>query len=148
MTLPISGHGTLVLRALASAPTVFTAIAEIGDVTPPELQRNEFDAVSQDRNIDAYVLGILRRGQFSIKMNFLPADSTHDHLTGLMAAMIAEPPPTDGYKITFPGGGNNAWVMSGQVQAIKPMAPVDGKLSADVTIRLSGKMTIGGVVIG
>lgn len=146
MSIAISGHGTLVARALAATPTVFNNIAEMQDVTPPTLSRNEFDATTQDRNIDAYVLGVLRRGPFTMSLNFLGTDSTHDHLTGLMKAMITEPPPIDGYRITFPDGV--VWVMSGQVQSISPKAPVDGKLSADVTIRPSGKMTIGDVVVG
>lgn len=33
--------------------------------------------------------------------------------------------------------------MSGQVQALKPGAPVDGKLSLDMTLRFSGHMQIG-----
>lgn len=145
MTLAISGHGTTVSRALSATPTVWTVIGEMGDVTPPVLSRNEFDATTQDRNIDAYVLGVLRRSAFTMSINFLGADTTagHDHLTGLMKAMITEPPPVDGYKITFPDG--IVWVMSGQVQSISPKAPVDGKMSADVTVRPTGKMTIGTV---
>ena len=38
--------------------------------------------------------------------------------------------------------------MSGQVQGIAPTAPVDGLLSANVTLRFTGKMMIGGVTVG
>jgi hypothetical protein len=143
-TLAISGHGTLVSRAKAATPTVFEAIAELGDVTPPELSRNEFDATVQDKDIDSYVLGVLRRGAMTVPLNFLPTNATHNHLTGLYKAIIDN--SVDGYKVTFPDA--TEWVMSGQVQHIVPKAPVDGKLSADVTFRFSGRMTIGGVVIG
>lgn len=143
MTLAISSHGTLV--AVQETPgSSFTTIAELGDITPPEMMRNEHDATTQNINIDAYVLGVLRRGQLSIPLNFLPTDGTHDHLTGLFHLLINN--TLTGYKVTFPDG--TVWVMSGQVQAIKPMAPVDNKLSAAVTFRMSGIMTIGGVVVG
>jgi hypothetical protein len=79
-------------------------------------------------------------------LNFLPSDGSHDHITGLLKAMITEPPPVDGYKVTYPDG--TIWVMSGQVKGFTPMAPVDGKLSATVVIRPTGKMTINGIVIG
>ena len=144
--MAISGHGTLIARAPAATPTVFTTIAELNDVTPPELMRNEFDASTQDVNIDTYILGMLRRGGFKVSMNFLPSNATHDQLTGLYKALTTEPVPVDGWKITFPDA--TVWVMSGQVQAISPKAPVDGKLAADVSVRMTGKMTIGGVVIG
>ena len=42
MTQAISGHGCLIARALSTTPTVFVAIAELGDISLPELQRNEF----------------------------------------------------------------------------------------------------------
>jgi len=143
----ISGHGTVVARALfSSTPTVFTAIAEMKDVTPPELSRNEFDATTQNLNIDTYVVGVLRRTGFTMQLNALQTDASQDHLTGLMKAMITEPPPTDGYKITFPDG--LIWIMSGQISHYKILAPVDGLMSAEVTIRPTGKMSIGGVVVG
>lgn len=142
----LSGHGTLISRAPLATPAVFTVIGELGDVTPPELYRNEFEAMSQQDNIDSYVLGMLRRQQLKVPINFIPTNGTHDHLTGLYKALITEPPPYEGYKLTYPDA--TQLVFSGQVQSIAPKAPVDGKLSADVTIRLSGKMTMGAVSIG
>lgn len=146
MTTPISSHGTLVAKNTNAAMLTFATIAELGDLTPPEMMRNEFDATVQQRNIDNYVLGVLRRGAMTFPLNFIPTDGTHDHLTGLYKSLITEPPPIEGYKITFPDGLQ--WILSGQVQAITPTAPVDGKLTADVTLRFSGLMMIGGVVIG
>jgi hypothetical protein len=108
--------------------------------------RNEFDASVHNRNIDDYVLGIMRRNAFSFPLNFLPTNATHDHLTGLYKALIDN--SIDGYKIVFPDVALTEWILSGQVQTIAPTAPVDGKLSADVTIRFSGPMVVGGVVVG
>lgn len=148
MTLPLSGHGAKVSRAKAATPTVFEEIAEVGDITLPGLDHNEFDATSHNRNIDAYVLGVLRRDLFTIKMNFLPTDVTHDHLTGLIKAAITNPVPTDGFKIVFPDLVTT-WVASGQVKQVNNIVlPVDGLSTADVGIRFSGLMTINGVIIG
>jgi len=150
MTIALSGHGTLVARAPSATPSTFTNIAEMGDITFPGLMRNEFDATTQNRNIDARILGVLRREVCTIALNFLPNDATHDHLTGLISALITEPPPTDGFKFTFPtAAGASVWVMSGQVKAVKNIkAPVDGKLSADVDVAFSGLFTINGTVYG
>ena len=150
MTIALSGHGTKIARAPASTPTVFTDIAEMGDITFPGLSRNEFDATTQNRNIDARILGVLRRGECKVSLNFLPNNATHDHLTGLLSAMITEPPPIDGYRFTFPtAAGASVWIMSGQVKAVDNIqAPVDGKLAADVTLVFSDVFTINGVVYG
>jgi hypothetical protein len=142
----ISGHNTRVARAPAATPTVFTDIAEMKDVTPPELNRNEFDATTQTLNIDTYVVGVLRRSGFTMSLNALDTDPTQDHLTGLLKAMVTEPPPVDGYRMTFPSGV--IWVMSGQVSKFAPKYPVDGLAEVAVTIRPTGRMTINGIIIG
>lgn len=148
MTLPLSGHGAIIARAPSATPTTFTEIAEVGDIQLPGLDHNEFDALSHNRNIDAYVMGVLRRDLFTIKLNFLPSNPTHDHLTGLLKAATTNPVPTDGFKITFPDGVN-IWIASGQVKSVNNIVlPVDGLSTADVGIRFSGLMTINGEVIG
>lgn len=148
MTLPLSGHGGRLLRAPAATPTTFTEIAEVGDITLPGLDHNEFDGTSHNRNIDAYVLGVLRRDLFTIRIFILPTDPTHDHLTGLIKACTTNPVPTDGWKMIFPDTVTT-WVGSGQCKSVSNIVmPVDGLMSADVGVRLSDKMTINGVIIG
>ena len=146
MTLGVSSHGTLVAVQLTPGGA-FTDIAELGDITPPGLTRNEFDATTQEKDIDAYVLGVLRRGAFTVPINYLPTNNTHDHLTGV--AKLMKDNTVTGWRVTFPAAaGAIAWVMSGQVQGLVSKAPVDGKLAADLTLRFSGLMTIGGVQFG
>jgi hypothetical protein len=142
----LSGHGTLIARQPAATPGVFTTIAELGDIALPELSRNEFDATTQLENIDAYVLGVLRRTPVTIGMNFIPTNATHDHLTGLTSAIIAN--SLDGYLFTVPSTPAWIWLCSGQVQKITQKEPVDGKISADITLRLSSKFYINGLLIG
>ena len=138
MTLAISSHGTLIAVELTPGGA-FTDIAEQGDITPPETSRNEFDATTQEKDIDAYVLSMLRRGAFTQPLNFLPDNNTQDHLTGVYKLQIDN--TVTGWRITYPD--TTQWIMSGQVQALKPAAPVDGKLALDMTLRFSGPMQIG-----
>lgn len=146
--MPLSGHGAHIYRAPIATPSTFTEIAEVGDVTLPGLDHNEFDAMTHNINIDSWVLGVLRRDLFTIRMNFLPSDPTHDHLTGLMKACFTNPVPMDGFKMLFPDLVNN-WVASGQVKSVNNITlPVDGLSTADVGIRFSGRMVINGVLIG
>lgn len=148
MTLPLSGHGAHIYRAPIATPSTFTEISEVGDITLPGLTHNEFDGTSHNRNIDAYVMGVLRRDLFTIKLNFLPSDPTHDHLTGLIKACTTNPVPVDGFKILFPDLVNN-WVASGQVKDVGNITlPVDGLSTADLAIRFSGQMVINNVLIG
>lgn len=141
----ISGHGTIIARAPNATPTIFEDIAELGgDIMVPDLTRKEIDTSIHNQDIDKYVLGMLRRSSITFPINYVAADGTHDNVTGLYSAIRTN--SIDGYRITFPDG--DVWVCSGQVSAIKKKAPVDDKLSADVTIRPTGAFTINGMVIG
>jgi hypothetical protein len=147
-TLPLSGHGAKIARAPAATPTTFTDIAELKDVTMAGLDHNEFDATSHNRNIDAYVLGVLRRELCTIDINFLPGNATHDHLTGLIKSCVTNPVPVDGFRTTFPDAVN-VWLASGMVKGVKNITlPVDGLSTARLEVRYTGHMMINGVIIG
>lgn len=139
-----SGHGTLIERA-ASGSNPFVLLAELKDITWPELSRNEFDASTQQDNIDSYALGILRRSAVTITMNFID-DVTQDEIAGLYQAIITN--STDGYRFTAPTATPFIWIASGQVQKLGPKMPVDGLMTQDVTLRLSSKFYINGVLKG
>ncbi len=139
-----SGHGTLIERAAAGS-NPFVLLAELKDITWPELTRNEFDATIQSDNIDSYVHGVQRRSPVVLKMNFID-DSTQDELTGLYSAMASN--SMDGYRFTAPTSTPWIWIASGQVQKLTPMMPVDGLMTLDVTLRLSSKFYINGVLKG
>ena len=146
--MPLSGHGAIIQRAPVATPSTFTTIAEVGDIQMPGLDHNEFDALQHNENIDSWVLGVLRRDLFTIRLNFLPSNATHDHLTGLIKACITNPAPLDGFKMIFPDLVNT-WVASGYVKNINNITlPVDGLSTADVGIRFSGRMVINNVLIG
>lgn len=141
-----NSYPILVLRALASAPTVFTAIASLDVINLPEVSSNEFDASIQNKLADIYsVSTLLRRSAPMFTMNFLPADGTQDHLTGLYAAKYAN--TFDGYKFSHTASGL-VWIASGNVTKIVPKTPKEGVLSADVTLRFSGPWLHNGVVVG
>jgi hypothetical protein len=149
MTLARSSHGTLLAVQLTPGGA-FTTIAELGDLSLPETDRNEFDATTQEKDIDAWVLGVLRRGAYKFPINLLPNNNTHDHLTGLQKLQFDN--TVTGWRVTVPaisgGDAGIVWIMSGQVKTMSKMAPTDGKLAGDVTLRFSGAMSVGGVTIG
>lgn len=143
----ISAHGTKIARAKSATPTIFEQVGEVLDITLPEMSRNSIDVTTHDDDIDGYVQGVLRRGELRFRINFVASGDvgeTHNHVTGLYKSLIDH--AKDGWSVTFPDG--DVWVFSGGISNMGKVAPVDGALQCDVSIRPSGRMTIGGVVIG
>ena len=134
-----SSHGTVIRANTVAAPTVWTPIAEVGDITPPGLTRNEHDVTNHNRDIDQYVGGVLRRQPPTFPLFFNRNEGTHDHLVGLYKDIMSN--TTHGFKISQPDGFE--WLFSGFVQNIQPTSPVDGVQTAQVTIRPTGAMYVG-----
>ena len=135
----------LVQRAPASTPFTFTTIAELDTISLPELSGNEADASVQNSNIDKYVVSILqRRKPVAITVNYLPTDPTQDWLQGLYFSRINN--NFDGWKFLHNATGT-IWIASGQITALTPKTPFEGKLQLDVTLRLSGPMYLNGLLI-
>jgi len=142
--LGISAQGTKIARspdpnwppaAPIGGAVTFTDIAELRDITPPGLTRNTIEMTTHNELDDSYVPGIRRHGELTFNVNFVPTNATQDHLTGLQKAWYDG--TRDIYRITYPDGSK--WLFSGFVVNFEPDAPVDDRLSADVTIRPTGK---------
>jgi len=136
----ISGHGTIIEHSPADAG--FVEIGELGDLTLPGVMRNEFDSTVQNRDIDSWVMGVLRRDAVTFPV-FFNADLEPTHLA-LRQSIIDN--SYDGFRITFPDG--DIWIGSGFVRQLAQTAPVDGIYTGNVTVRLSGPMYINGELVG
>jgi len=134
MTQAISAQGTLVARAPAATPTVFTTIGELRNIKPPALTRKPIETTSHNESEESFVVGIRRKGEMTLSIGFVPSIGTHDHQTGLVKAYIDG--SRDIYKVTYPD--TSQWLFSGFVTNVAPAAPVDDGLMADVTIRPTG----------
>lgn len=139
-TFGISAQGTIVRRSIdpnwpddspQGGVVAFEDIAELGNIKPPQKTRKEIETTVHNSNDERVIVGIRRKGGMTINLNFLPSNASHDHLTGLQQAW--DDGSRDIYQIEYPDGSGETF--SGYVTNIGPSAPVDDKLSADVTIK-------------
>jgi len=134
MSEAISAHGTLVSHQPAPGGA-FTTIAELIDIVPPPLTRPSSEVTPHNDTIDAYVVGVRRRGEMTLTLNFLGTNATHDESTGLIKSWIDG--SKDGFTLTFKDG--TIWIFSGFITNVAPTTPVrEGAQAANVTIRPSG----------
>ena len=153
MSGAIAGHGATIAMELdpTGAPAVFTVIADLnGDIVVPELTRGEEEVTPHDDTIDSWVFGVLTRGPLTFGVNYRFNNTTHDHLTGFIDAILVN--ETRGFRLRGPGGSasTDEWIMSGRVQNVGPITnPVrTGARQGTVTVRMSGKMITDGVEFG
>jgi hypothetical protein len=135
MTIP--SHGTLLKVGDGATPTeVFTTIAKIKDISGPTFNRGTHDASTQTTDWGEIVPGLKMGGQVTFDINLIPTDASHDESTGLLKDLI------DGTKrnmqLVFPDPSSTTWQFAAYVLNFEPDAPVDGLLTASLTVEITG----------
>ena len=133
----LDAFGTQLKRGDGATPTeVFTAIANVTDITPPALERETLDVTSHG-SPDAWrehIGGLKDGGEVEIEINYDPRE--HD---ALVADLEDEDPRN--YKVVWPKSLGE-WSFAAILTNFEPEAPHDDKLAASLTFKVSGKPTI------
>lgn len=131
----VHAYGTLLKRG-------GVAIAEVLSIDGPEFSTDMKD-VTHLNSPGGYeeVIGTVKRtGMVACELNFLPADPTHDASTGLISDWQNK--VIGAYEIVFPDDDSTTWSFSGLVVKFKAGARVDDRLTASVSIKVTGEPTL------
>jgi len=139
-TQAIPGYGTLLKKGDGGSPETFSTVVEVTEINLPELTLKTEDATSHDSGGWEEVIGtLLSGGELEGKVNWRPTDPTHDETTGILSAILNR--TRNNWKMVLPGGIKTfnfpAWLTK-----FKGLPPVDGKLEAEFTIKISGPVTV------
>lgn len=142
MTLGTSAFGTLLKIGDGATSETFTTIAEVIGITGPALSTDTIDMTnhSSPGNYEEFVGGTLRSGEVTFDVNYIPTHATHDASTGLLADYEAR--TVRNFQLVFPDTGTTTWAFAAVVTGFEPAAPHDDKLSASVTLKVSGQPTL------
>ena len=138
----ISAFGTLLKIGDGGSPESFTTVAEVSSIGGPTLSLDPIDVTSHDSTGGwrQFVGGLLDGGEVSLEINYDPVGATHDASTGLIADMVAR--TLRNFQLVFPDTGNTTWTFAALITAFEPSEPIDDKLSASVTLKVSGQPTL------
>lgn len=133
------GYGTLFASGNGASPEVFTTLGEVTAITPPGWSRDTVDA-THEQSPGAhreFIAGLADAGEVSMDINFVPGNAA-------AAALEAEKALTGSStlinrRITFPDGSYMSFAAI--LTAVEPDAPIDDKMSASVTLKVSGAPT-------
>jgi hypothetical protein len=115
------------------APVETAAVTNIGG---PGLALDTEDVTSHDSTgaWEEVVATILRSGEVTLDIVYDPAGGTHDDTTGLVYRLDNR--IRSHFDLIF--RSTNNWTFFGFVTGFEPSAPVDGALTASVTIKIDG----------
>jgi predicted secreted protein len=141
MTQATAGPGFLLQKGDGANPENFTTVAEVKDITGPQIKVTTKDATNQS-STGAWaekVATIKDGGTVTFKCNAIPSTPTQNSTTGLLADLLNK--TLRNFRIQNQDGAATRWNFAAFVTDLKQTAPVDGILEWDMTLTISGAVT-------
>ena len=115
----------------------WSAIAEINSITGPGMSRDTIDVTSLDSTggYREFITGFRNPGTVSLSMNF-----TRDTFDTMKTDF--ENDTAQNYEIVLPDDENTTLEFEGLVTELPLSIPPDDKITSDVTIQISGEVTV------
>jgi predicted secreted protein len=133
----VAGVGTEFRRWGGSTNPHWVAIAEINSITGPGMSRDTIDVTSLDSTggYREFITGFRNAGTITLAMNFT-RDTYETMLTDFESNVHQN------YEISLPDIETTTWEFQGLVTELPLNIPADDKITADVTIQISGQVII------
>jgi predicted secreted protein len=139
-TQAISAFGTLLKIGDGATPETFTTILHVGNITAPAIKSETKDATAHDSTggWKEFKPTLLSVGNVKFPVWYVPSAATHNATTGLLADVVNR--TLRNFQIVYPGAVT--WTFGAYVDEFAPKAPVDGLLTADITLTPTGVPTL------
>lgn len=117
------------------------AVAEITNITPPSMSADTIDItnMASTNGFREFTAGLRDGGDVKIDVNFYPGDTNGqaamytDFVAGTSRTAV----------ITLPAAMGATWTFTGIISAYESEAPLDDKVSASITLKVSGVPVLG-----
>lgn len=136
------GHGSLfALWNEALSPPAYGTVAEVTQITPYKLSRDAQEATHTESpdGVREFIPGLVDFGEASIEMNFIPGGESDKRIRALfLQKTLARG------QVSFPTSPPKLLQLNAICTAYEPAMPLDDKMTASATFKISGKPTFVG----
>lgn len=124
-----------------AASETFTTLGEVTGISGPTFSLDTIDTThhSVTGGYREIVPSFKSAGEVTVEMNFDPSSSQQDMASGILEDFTDR--ALRNWKIVYPTPTAETFSFAGYVTGFEPSAPVDGKLSATLTVSISGAVT-------
>lgn len=136
-TNAIAGVGAQFKRGDGASNETFTAVAEVNSIDGPTMTRGTIDVTSLDSvgGYREFIGGFRDAGEVTLNMNF-----TRDGYDDMKDDFESD--STRNYQIVMPDAGNTTFEFAALVNAVPMSVTPDDKITATVTLKISGQVTM------
>jgi hypothetical protein len=128
--------------------TSYSTIAQVRDITGPDITRGDIDVTAHDSTAGyrEFLPGIPDPGSFSFVLGWDPQDA--DHIQGVGTGIIGDFERAGcsalaAFRLVLDHcGGTATWTWDGYVSSFSLAVPLEGEYTSDVSLKISGKPTL------
>jgi predicted secreted protein len=145
-TLASIGHQNLFqIFDTSVSPDTWTTVAEVGNITPPSFSRDAQDATHTESTEGwrEFIPGLKDAGELSCELNLVPDSATMELVLGTFDSDVLQQVRilfADGVQ-TGPTPTCSRFTCNGIITGFPLEAPMDDKMTATITVKISGKPT-------
>lgn len=137
------GYGsTFEIANSSSSPTSFVSLGEVTSIKPPSPTQDQIDVThmqSPNRRRE-FISGLIDNGECSFEMNYLPGSAGDTELNEILDLPVGSSRARM-CRIRYPNGVTHTFLA--ELQSYEANIPVDDKMSATVTFKVTGDITRG-----
>lgn len=135
----LSAYNTLLAIGDGGGPEVFTTIAEIFNIGGPALAGEIIDVTHMESpgRFREKIVGILDGGEVSLELSWIPDNTVH---AGIITDFKNR--TKRNFELTWPDTASTKWSFAAFITSFEPSGPVDDKLTASITLTISGEPTL------
>jgi predicted secreted protein len=137
MTNAMIGYTSQVFFSDTSSPGVFTQVAEVIEITPPNAVADDVDAThfTSPNRTREYITGLIEPGEASFGMNRIPGGTTEVALMALQTSGASRL-----WRFIWPNG--TMWEFVAYVKGYESASPIDDRMTATCTLKVAGSTTV------
>ena len=141
MSSAVLGYGTLLKRGDGGGPEVFTAIAEVKDISEFGAERElvEVTHYTSPSGYREFILGLKDGSQFTARMNWIPSHATQSSTAGVVYDFNND--TVHNYQLVFPTSPAVTAAVALRAMSFRVLPPNDGALELEVNFKVSGAIT-------
>lgn len=121
-----------------TSDTNYAAVAQVRDIAGPSAEAADIDITSRDSTGNAmeFLAGLINGGEVTLDVVYDPGLAGHDTLSTMFNAGTEVT-----FRLTYPAATDKRAVFDGYLKAFQPQAPLEDRLSANITIKVTGPVT-------
>lgn len=134
----LPGYSVLLKIGDGGTSEQFDPIAEVLDIDGPSQSRSQYDVTPHNTNgWREFIAGLRDGGTIKFPVNLIPGEATQWETDGLLG--LFDSGENWNFQMLFPN--NYTATFSAAVLEFGVKAPVDGALTADISMKISGEIT-------